>query len=66
MNQIIKHRVSRLGGRKARVEYLVSWAGYGPEENRWLGVTDLSQCADVVKQYWESVGEQPPEGGLPE
>lgn len=34
-----------------------------PGGNLWLCVTDLSQCVEMVKQYWE-IGKQPPEGAL--
>ena len=64
--QILKHRMwSGHGAGNPRVEYLVSWAGYGAEENSWLGVDDLSLCLGMLKAYWAGIGKTPPAGALP-
>jgi hypothetical protein len=64
--QILKHRMwSGHGAGNPRVEYLVSWAGYGAEENSWLGVDDLSLCSGMLKAYWAGIGKTPPAGALP-
>jgi hypothetical protein len=61
--QILKHRT--WSGKGSRTEYLVSWVGYGAEENRWLGVDDLSLCTGMLKAYWAGIGKTPPAGALP-
>lgn len=54
----------RRAGRRG-YEYLVSWVGYGTEENTWLPVKDLKLCRDMVESFWEAQGTQPPKGALP-
>ena len=46
-------------------EYLVSWVGYGTEEDSWLSVKDLELCPGMVRAFWEAQGERPPKGALP-
>jgi len=59
--------------RNGAVEYLVSWQGYGPEENTWEPKKNLD-CPDLVKKYEDVLrekkkrgitagGAQPREGG---
>ena len=33
-----------------QVEYLISWKGYGPEENSWEPITNLN-CNARIKEY---------------
>lgn len=40
---------SRKKGRS--VEYLVRWAGYGPEEDSWLQASDLAHAPDILSDF---------------
>jgi hypothetical protein len=31
--------------------YQVKWLNYGNEHNKWLPVTELNNCADLVKEF---------------
>ena len=33
------------------MEYLVRWAGYGPEYDVWYNVKDLDNAPKLVKEY---------------
>ncbi|EHS64877.1 uncharacterized protein PGTG_22540 [Puccinia graminis f. sp. tritici CRL 75-36-700-3] len=33
------------------VEYLVSWKGFGPEENSWEPVDNLEHCQELVPEF---------------
>ena len=37
--------------RGKRTEYLVRWVGYGPEDDTWQSVADLSNAKDAIKEY---------------
>ena len=37
-----------------KVEYLLSWRGYGPEENTWEPKENLD-CSDVIKAFKDSL-----------
>jgi hypothetical protein len=54
---------SRLHGRWRKLQYFVSWEGYGPEENSWEPVENLQNAADVVRDfhrlYPDAVGSTP-------
>ena len=38
-------------GRWKRLQYLIPWEGYGPEENSWEPVANLENAPDVVEQF---------------
>ena len=38
--------------RKTRVEYLVSWKGYGPHHNQWVSEDELKRnCSELLAEY---------------
>ena len=39
-------------GRKTKVEYPITFLGYGPEHNLWQD--DVENCGQLVKDYWAS------------
>ena len=51
---ILEHRDLRRGGRTRR-EYLIKWLGYGPEHNTWEPERNVSNCADLIREYHESL-----------
>ena len=55
VDKILAHRDVRFGpsSRKPKREYLVSWTGYGPEYNLWLGESECQNCPEKIQQYWD-------------
>jgi hypothetical protein len=49
---------SRRRGRGRGWQFLVRWAGYGPEEDRWLSARALDDC-EALDRWYESGGEGP-------
>jgi hypothetical protein len=45
--------------RRNQVSYLVSWKGYGPEENTWLNFKDLTHCQELLKEFHEKYPSKP-------
>ena len=37
-------------------EYLVRWAGWGPEEDRWLAEDQLEGCRDLIDRFEQGNG----------
>lgn len=38
--------------------YLVSWIGYGPSDNTWEPLENLTNCSDLVKSFHEDYPER--------
>lgn len=42
---------SRLSGRGKKLQYLVSWQGYGPDQNSWEPTENLQNAPKAVKKF---------------
>lgn len=42
-------------GRRLKTEYLVRWAGYGPEDDTWEPSEGLKEAKEAVKLYHEKL-----------
>ena len=59
VESILSHRDRRRGRNTVR-EFLVKWTGYGPEHNTWEPETQLTNCPDILQEYWDRPGRIPP------
>ena len=61
VSQILKHR-----GSLERMEYLVSWVGYGPEHHSWLSADKLENSPALLHAYHERMSINPSQGEVME
>lgn len=53
---ILLHRDKHpVHGWKIRREFLVKWLSYGPEHNTWEPEANLTNCPELLSEYWASV-----------
>jgi hypothetical protein len=38
--------------KRTRREYLIKWTGYGVDHNTWEPETELSNCRESIREYW--------------
>ena len=55
VERVLDHR-SVKRGKGTKQEFLVKWLGYGPEHNTWEPQKNLTNCKDILKEYWVYVG----------
>jgi hypothetical protein len=44
----------------SRTQYLVRFASYGPEEDLWLPLKNLTNASEAIKEYWERQSQRKP------
>lgn len=65
VEQVLQHRDTKWGtvdtsrNRTPKREYLIKWEGYGVEHNSWEPSSSLSNCKEVLADYWETRGDKP-------
>ena len=52
MQSILRHRI----GRRNQVEYLVSWKGYDLADATWEPARNLTNCAELLREYKQRHG----------
>ena len=56
---MLSHRDRSRGKQKKRqLEYFVSWKGMGPEHSEWLRDSDLTNAAELVQDYLDTLEPQ--------
>ena len=50
VEQVLDHRTV-YRGRQRKIEYLISWVGYGDEHNTWQTSKNVSNAAEYVQNY---------------
>jgi hypothetical protein len=48
---IVKKRTTR-----RKQQYLVRWKNFGPEDDTWMELEQLADCADLVRKYERATG----------
>ncbi len=43
-------------GRGRRLEFLVSWVGYPEHEDRWLPLSEMTGCTELLEEYCRQHG----------
>ena len=57
IQQVLAHRQRSTGrNRKHQLEYFVSWKGMGPEHSEWKHESDLTNAAELVQDYLNTLG----------
>jgi len=51
VDRVLDHRDKRQGRRSVR-EYLIRWAGYGPEHNTWEPQSNMAGAKEAIAEYW--------------
>jgi Chromo (CHRromatin Organisation MOdifier) domain len=59
VERILRHRETKVPRRKAKLEYLVQWKGYGPEHNTWEPEANLTNAHEAVQEYCVASGLKP-------
>ena len=56
VESILMHRDKHpVRGYKIKREFLIKWLGYGPEHNTWEPQANVSNCPELLSEYWASV-----------
>ena len=61
LESIRDHRITKRGRRQVR-QYLVRWAGYGPEHDTWEPEENVapSEMGETLRRYWAYLGQPLP------
>jgi len=59
VDSILGHRRVNSRG-PAKYEYLVQWTGHPPENNTWEPQQNVTNAPEVLKRYWDMVGQRAP------
>ena len=52
VEKILDTRLTRGAGGRQRRQYLVLWKGYPAEDATWEPISNLTNCAEALAQYW--------------
>ena len=56
VQQVLAHRDRSRGKQnKRQLEYFVSWKGMGPEHSEWLRDSELTNAAELVQDYLDTL-----------
>jgi hypothetical protein len=51
---ILDHRFS--DKKRQKLLYLISWKGYGLEDNSWKPEANVANAPDLIGEYWQQIG----------